>query len=101
MPILYEYHGIIVKFFSNDHTPIHVHGQYQDYESKAEIVFRDGNPHITIKNVRGKKPLQAAQMRDFQTLMEKYADDIAQSWTDFFIRGIKPPFKSIKRTIKL
>jgi hypothetical protein len=101
MPILYEYHGIMVKFFSNDHRPIHVHGQYQGCESKAEIVFDDGNAHITIKNVRGKKPLPPAQMKDFAILVEKYANEIADAWSDFFIRGIKPTTKSIKRTIKL
>jgi hypothetical protein len=64
MPILYKYHGIIVKFFSNDHRPIHVHGQYQGYESKAEIVFEDGVAHILIKNVVGKKPLPPTQLKD-------------------------------------
>ncbi|MFY8000689.1 MAG: DUF4160 domain-containing protein [Candidatus Kapaibacteriota bacterium] len=101
MPILYEYHGIIVKFFSNDHHPIHVHGQYQEFESKAEIVFDNGIAHITIKNVSGKKPLPNAQLHDFKILVEKYANEIADSWADFFIRGIKTPMKSIKRTIKL
>jgi hypothetical protein len=101
MPILYEYHGIVVKFFSNDHRPIHVHGQYQDFESKAEIVFKDGVAHITVKNVTGKKPLPPAQLRDFKILVEKYASDIADAWADFFIRGVKTPMKSIKRTIKL
>jgi hypothetical protein len=26
MPKLYEYMGIIVPFYSNEHEPIHVHG---------------------------------------------------------------------------
>ncbi|MGH2574616.1 MAG: DUF4160 domain-containing protein [Ignavibacteria bacterium] len=36
MPKLYEYFGIIILFYSNDHEPIHVHGKYQDQESKAK-----------------------------------------------------------------
>ncbi|HRE09229.1 MAG TPA: DUF4160 domain-containing protein [Ignavibacteria bacterium] len=28
MPKLYEYLGIVVMFYSNEHTPIHVHGNY-------------------------------------------------------------------------
>lgn len=42
MPKLYEYLGIIVLFHSNEHEPIHVHGRYQDRESKAEIIIQDG-----------------------------------------------------------
>jgi hypothetical protein len=101
MPILYEYHGIVVKFFSNDHRPIHVHGQYQDFESKAEILYTDGEPTIIIKNVTGKKPLPSAQMNDFKILVAKYSEDITNAWTDFFVRGRKPESKSIKRKITL
>jgi len=39
MPKLYEYFGLIFLFYSNEHEPIHVHGKFQDTESKAEIVF--------------------------------------------------------------
>jgi hypothetical protein len=38
MPKLYEYFGLIVLFYSNDHRPIHVHGKYQEKESKAENI---------------------------------------------------------------
>jgi hypothetical protein len=34
MPKLYEYLGIIIFFYSNEHEPIHVHGRYGDCESK-------------------------------------------------------------------
>ncbi len=42
MPKLYEYFGLIILFYSNEHEPIHVHGKYQNKESKAEIIFEDG-----------------------------------------------------------
>jgi len=42
MPKLYEYLGIIIFFWSNEHEPIHVHGEYQGRESKAEIIVEDG-----------------------------------------------------------
>ena len=35
MPKLYEYLGIIVLFYSNEHLPIHVHGKYQGKEMRA------------------------------------------------------------------
>lgn len=36
MPKLYEYFGLIILFYSNEHEPIHVHGKYQDQESKMD-----------------------------------------------------------------
>ena len=39
MPKLYEYLGLIILFYSKDHEPIHVHGKYQELESKTEILF--------------------------------------------------------------
>lgn len=30
MPKLFEYFGLIILFYSNEHDPIHVHGKYQD-----------------------------------------------------------------------
>ena len=48
MPKLYEYFGIIIMFYSNDHEPIHVHGKHNGRESKAEIILRDGKV-VSIK----------------------------------------------------
>ena len=43
MPKLYEYFGLFVLFYSNEHEPIHVHGLDPDgRESKAEIIVKDG-----------------------------------------------------------
>lgn len=38
MPKLYEYLGIIIFFYSNEHEPVNVHGRYGEFESKAEII---------------------------------------------------------------
>ena len=38
MPKLYEYFGLIVMFYANEHEPVHVHGKCQGRESKAEII---------------------------------------------------------------
>ncbi|WP_219624880.1 DUF4160 domain-containing protein, partial [Vibrio parahaemolyticus] len=29
MPKIYEYLGIILFFYSNEHEPIHIHGKFQ------------------------------------------------------------------------
>jgi len=58
MPKLYEYFGIIVLFYSNEHEPIHVHGKCQGRESKAELILENGNVvKINYSPVKGRKPL--------------------------------------------
>jgi len=42
MPKLFEYFGLIILFYSNEHEPIHVHGKYQGREGKAELIVEDG-----------------------------------------------------------
>lgn len=62
MPTLYEYLGLTIFFYSNEHPPIHVHGEHQGQECKAEIVIEDGTvARINISNVTGRRPLEAAR----------------------------------------
>ncbi|MCX6249230.1 MAG: DUF4160 domain-containing protein [Bacteroidetes bacterium] len=42
MPKIFEYLGILIFFYSNEHEPIHVHGKYNGFESKAEFYIVDG-----------------------------------------------------------
>ena len=39
MPKIFEYLGITIMFYSNEHEPIHVHGKYQAFESKADFII--------------------------------------------------------------
>ena len=100
MPKLYEYFGLIFLFYSNEHEPIHVHGKFQDTESKAEIVFENGKfKEIIIKEVLGKKPLDAQNVKKFKKVVELYRDDIIRKWIDFFVYNID--FSPEKITRKL
>ena len=86
MPKLYEYFGLVILFYSQEHEPIHVHCKYQGKESKAEIVFEDGKfIEIRISNVKGKEPLDSQNMKKFKRLVEVYRDDIVRKWVDFFV----------------
>lgn len=38
MPKLYEYFGLIIMFYANEHEPVHVHGKFQDRESRASDI---------------------------------------------------------------
>jgi hypothetical protein len=86
MPKLYEYFGLIVLFYSNEHEPVHVHGKYQGCESRAEFIIENGRiVEIRYSPVRGKELLPTSQLGDFRTLVERYAEEIVQKWIDYFV----------------
>jgi hypothetical protein len=39
MPTIYEYLGILIFFYSNEHEPIHVHGKYNEFESNPNLFW--------------------------------------------------------------
>lgn len=93
MPKLYEYLGLIILFYSNEHAPIHVHGKFQGMESKAEIIFVDGIfKEIRISDVRGKRPLDKKNLKNFRIFVEAYKLEIVNKWIEFFVynKAIEP-----------
>jgi hypothetical protein len=100
MPKLYEYFGLVILFYSNEHEPIHVHCKYQDKESKAEIIFDNGKfKEINIKEIPGKDPLDNKSMKKFKKIVEFYRDDIVRKWIDFFIYNIEIKSEKINKRI--
>lgn len=100
MPKLYEYFGLIILVYSNEHEPVHVHGKYQGTESKAEFIIENGViTEIRYGSVKGKRPLSTAQFRNFQTLVEHFAEDIVQKWIDYF--ALHKPIKPTKITRRI
>lgn len=86
MPKLYEYMGISIFFYSNEHEPIHVHGRYGTFESKIEIILKNGIiESLKLQKVEGKKPLPTAQAKEFKKLATKLADEIVQNWINYFV----------------
>jgi Domain of unknown function (DUF4160) len=86
MPKLYEYFGLIVMFYSNEHEPVHVHGKFQGRESRAEIILVNGVVHeIVYTPVAGRAPLDNSELRYFQELVTAKADEIVAKWIDFFV----------------
>ncbi len=86
MPKIFEYLGIIIMFYSNEHEPIHVHGKYQGHESKAEFIIEDGKIiKINIKDVKGRKQLPKKELKEFKNFVKKFKDDIVQKWIDYFV----------------
>ena len=86
MPKLYEYFGLVVFFYANEHEPIHVHGEFQGGHAKAEIILKEGNVlRIVFSSLKGKPPLTRSKMKDFKVVVKAKADDIVRRWVDFFV----------------
>ena len=100
MPKLYEYLGIVVLFYSNEHQPVHVYGRREGRESKAEFIIENGQVvRIVYSSVRGRRPLNAPDLKHFQTLVDHYADEIVQIWIDYFV--LHKPIEPTKITQRL
>ena len=101
MPKLYEYFGLTVLFYSNEHEPVHVHGLFQGAESRAELVIENGKVvSIRFSNVKGRHPLDETHGDAFKALVEAYADDIVQKWVDYFVLHKSILSEKITRRIK-
>ncbi|MDP2786710.1 MAG: DUF4160 domain-containing protein [Pseudomonadota bacterium] len=101
MPKLYEYFGLIVMFYANEHDPVHVHGKSQGRESRAEIVVINGKvDEIRYTPVLGRSPLDNNERRFFEEIVSARADEIVSKWIDFFVlhKPIKP--ERITRRLK-
>ncbi len=86
MPKIFEYLGILIFFYSNEHDPIHVHARKGEFESKAEFFIIDGKiSQITITDGTYSKPLKGKDLKDFEVFLEQYADKIVEKWIDYFV----------------
>ena len=101
MPKHYEYFGLIVMFYANEHDPVHVHGKCQGRETTADLVIIDG----LVKEIRflrqsGRLPLSDSEKRYFEEIVNAKADDIVKKWIDFFVlhKSITP--EVISRRLK-
>lgn len=100
MPKLYEYFGLIIMFYANEHEPVHVHGKFQDCESRAEIIVINGEiAEIRYTAVAGRAPLGNTERRHFEEIVTARAADIVAKWIDFFV--LHKPVKSERITRRL
>ncbi|MET2901124.1 DUF4160 domain-containing protein [Vibrio rotiferianus] len=85
MPKIYEYLGIVLFFYSNEHEPIHIHGKFQGKESKAEIHLKNGRITRVVVKDKG-TGLESKKKREFQDFIHCYAEDIVDKWVDYFVK---------------
>ena len=101
MPKLYDYFGLRIYFYANDHEPVHVHGFHQGRESKAELIIVDGIvTGIRIGPVAGMRPLTGKALADFEVVVSRRAEDIVEKWVNFFVHHRTVQTESITRKLK-
>ena len=101
MPKIFEYLGILIFFYSNEHEPVHVHAKKGEYESKAEFYIVNGEiSEIKIKSISGSRPLKGKDLRNFEVFLEKYADKIIEKWINYFVYHKDVKFEKITKRIK-
>lgn len=101
MPKIFEYLGILIFFYSNEHVPIHVHAKKGEFESKATFHLKNGIiTEITIEDVRGSSPLSGKDLKDFKVFLERYADKIVEKWIAYFVYHKEVAFERITKRIK-
>jgi hypothetical protein len=101
MPKIFEYLGILIFFYSNEHEPIHVHARKGEFESKAEFYIINGViSEIKIINISGTKPLKGKDLKDFEIFLEKYADKIVEKWICYFVYHKDVKFERITKRLK-
>ena len=101
MPKIFEYLGIIIFFYSNEHEPIHVHAKKGEFESKAEFYLEDGIIYeIKISNIKGIKPLKGKDLINFKEFLTVYSEKIVEKWIDYFVYHKDIKFERINKKIK-
>lgn len=100
MPKIYEYLGILIYFYSNEHEPIHVHAKKGEFESKAEFFIINGLiSEIKITDIKGAKPLKGKDLKDFEVFLENFGRQIVEKWIDYFIYHKNVEFEKITKRI--
>jgi len=101
MPNIYSYFGIIFKFYSNDHEPLHVHAIYGENETIFDIVFSQGKLlELKRRKKRGKDHLPPAKMELAEKFVEEYALRISEKWYQFFVLKADVSCETINKKVK-
>ena len=75
--------GIVIRFWSNDHEPIHIHAIYNNAEIKVSFFVKDGIIYRTTdQEIQGKfNSYKVKQLKDFVSV---YKYSILFAWKQYF-----------------
>jgi len=78
MPLVFEEEGFLFSFYSNDHTPIHVHVR----KAGAEAIF-DVHDSVELRESKGFKIRELTRAEELAT---KNRERIIRKWNEYFNR---------------
>jgi hypothetical protein len=85
MPKIFQYLQYIIRFYTNEHLPIHVHVQIQDREIKIELLISEDDITLLFKKVKGKTPVTEAEAKEVAVFFKAYYKKIIDKWEAVFI----------------
>ena len=99
MPKIFQYLHYIIRFYTNEHLPIHVHVQIQDREIKVEFQISGDSLTLVFKRVNGKTPLTEAEAKEVAVFLKSYYKIIIDKWQTVFIYQKKAKCDIIKKKL--
>ncbi|GGF32950.1 hypothetical protein GCM10011339_21410 [Echinicola rosea] len=101
MPKIFEYLGIVLYFYSNEHEPVHVHATKSGKETKVSFIIKSGLiEEIIISNVPGRSPIKGQDLQNLKKFVVKYGDEIVTKWVDYFVYQRRVGFEKITTKLK-
>jgi hypothetical protein len=97
MAKIFQYLQYIIRFYSNDHLPIHVHVQLQQREVKVEFLITKDEVTLVFKKVKGKTPLSESEAKEVAVFLKLYHKEIIAKWQTVFIYHEKVKCEIVKK----
>jgi hypothetical protein len=91
--------GIILRFYSNDHSPIHVHAIYGKNVVKVELIIKNGdlqNMKLRYMPVKGVFP--PAKLKELKYFMSYFKIKVFLNWQRYFILNMRVKKEVITKT---
>lgn len=85
MPKIFQYLSYFIRFYTNDHLPIHVHVQMQERETKVEFLIAGDKVTLVFKKVKGRTPLTEQEANEVAVFLKAYYKKIIEKWQTVFI----------------
>lgn len=99
MPTIYEYLGIIIKLYTDDHEPIHIHAEYGNATVKVIFHMEGENIYRTTYKVT-KGTVAPAKMKQLKDFVNAYKYAIVYAWHLIVEQGVKVKKMVITQKIK-
>jgi len=100
MPKIFQYLNYIIRFYTNEHLPVHVHVQKQDKEIKVEFNISGDNITLLFKKVKGKTPLTENEANEVAIFLKSFYKEIIDKWQTVFIYQKKVKCDVINKKLK-